>query len=98
MKENVNEEGRAYFEAIIIIIVRIISVRKVCCFWSPAINRSPTSQSHFHPFLSLSLHYHYGHYDWSRHSYLNCPQHHQNTLELMTTSRRGGKGGLLMQK
>lgn len=75
------------------------------CYWwkencvvfpSPAKNRNPICRSHFHPFLSSSLHYHYRGYDWSRRFYLNCPQHHHNTLELMTTSRRKKKKGGLV--
>lgn len=46
------------------------------------------TESRFQPFLSLSLHYHYHRSDWSQPFY-------PNTLKLMTTARRQGKGGLV---
>lgn len=83
---------------IIIIIIIIIGVRKVCCrrcgiLLTPA---ALVCCSHFHPFLSLFLHYHYHHYDRSRRYYPNCPQHHRNIMQLMT-NLRCGEEGILMQ-
>lgn len=60
--------------------------------WNPTKNSSPVCCSHFHSFLSLFLHYHYRHYDRSRRYYPNCPRHHRNVMQLMTTFKMWREG------
>lgn len=61
-------------------------------------NSHPICNSHFHFFLSLSLHYRYHHYDRSQHYYPNCSRHRHNIMQLMTASRCGEKGRLNADK